>query len=417
MDDHQEPTHAPPLESPWQPPQYTVSPSRPPTLLATARLDPDPDFPHNFPRVARWCADGSSVLVHCENRSFQLFGTTSASSSTLQHTRTFALPAPVLDFAWYPAASVHNPAAYCFVASLRASYKIVDHRERHVAPHSLAFNLTADRLYCGFEDAIEIFDVHRPGEGERMRTTPARRSRDGLKGIISALAFSPSYESDFYAAGSLAPASATSDNIALFSEGSRDVVGFVGGAGLKFNPTKPHILYAAFRRHEAVYAWDLRGDASVPVAAFAKGPARDTPLTNQKTQFDIDASGRWLGVGDQGGEVEVFDLWGADGVGGEVRPVVSFRGHGDTIGSVGFHPLHAVLLSVSGSRHFDVDEDEDDEGDSSSSSSSSSGEEEGDGGDGDGGGRGKGVKRRKYRPQPFVKDASMKLWSFDGAGG
>ena len=41
------------------------------------------------------------------------------------------------------------------------------------------------RLYCGFEDAIEVFDVHRPGEGTRVHTTPSKKSRDGLKGFSS----------------------------------------------------------------------------------------------------------------------------------------------------------------------------------------------------------------------------------------
>jgi telomerase Cajal body protein 1 len=85
---------------------------------------------------------------------------------------------PVLDFAWYPGASVSDPSTFCFVASvrecpvklldaasgrvctylfcivndselsalkLRASYKIVDHRERQVAPHCLAFNCNASQ--------------------------------------------------------------------------------------------------------------------------------------------------------------------------------------------------------------------------------------------------------------------------------
>ena len=32
------------------------------------------------------------------------------------------------------------------VAQLRASYSIVDHRERQIAPHSLAFDLVAQKL-------------------------------------------------------------------------------------------------------------------------------------------------------------------------------------------------------------------------------------------------------------------------------
>jgi hypothetical protein len=88
------------------------------------------------------------------------------------------------------------------------------------------------RLYCGFEDAVEVFDLHSPGEGTRLATTPSKKSKDGLKGsqrgvicdilpfsfttqtgIISALTFSPSH--DIYAAGNLA---SSTSNIALFSE-------------------------------------------------------------------------------------------------------------------------------------------------------------------------------------------------------
>lgn len=38
---------------------------------------------------------------------------------------------------------IYSPNLWCL--KLRASYRIVDHRERHVAPHSIAFNTTADR--------------------------------------------------------------------------------------------------------------------------------------------------------------------------------------------------------------------------------------------------------------------------------
>ncbi|KAG1837083.1 hypothetical protein F4604DRAFT_1910022, partial [Suillus subluteus] len=104
------------------------------------------------------------------------------------HKRTFSQSSVVVNFAWYPGASSSNAPAYCFVASvrdcpvklldasdgrLRASYPIIDHRERFITPHSLAFNLTANKLYCGFEDAIEIFDIQQPGEGDRLPTTPS----------------------------------------------------------------------------------------------------------------------------------------------------------------------------------------------------------------------------------------------------
>jgi len=65
--------------------------SRPPVLIHSTEPPPDSDFPQNYPRIAKWYgltstthiantlnidsltrnADGSAVLVQCENRTFQ----------------------------------------------------------------------------------------------------------------------------------------------------------------------------------------------------------------------------------------------------------------------------------------------------------------------------------------------------------
>lgn len=123
---------------------------------------------------------------------------------------------------------------------VRATYAIEDHRERFIAPNSLAFSLDGqtyvslveytasmlmrrrrDRLYCGCEDMIELIDVGTPGRhaGTRISTTPSRSSKEGQKGrsysrrtvepalmwseligIISALAVDPT-GSGIFAAG------------------------------------------------------------------------------------------------------------------------------------------------------------------------------------------------------------------------
>lgn len=306
--------------------------------------------------------------------------------------RIFTQAAPVLDAIWYPTASSQDPASYCFVASvrecpvklidasdgrLRASYSIVDHRERQVSPHSLVFDVMAQTLYCGFEDAIEIFDVNRPGqEGRRLRTTPSKKSRDGLKGIISSLAFCPSYDHSILAAGSFTP---SESNIMLLSE-ETPILSVGGGprAGvsqLSFSPTQTHILLASYRQNESIYAWDIRGSAEKPVAVYSYGSsmagcARRRRLTNQRTRFSIDWSGRWLATGDQRGDIHVFDI-GSHSVSKEedssfvdtkeTSPCRTFSAHKDAIGSVSFNNYHPVLLSAAGSRHFadDVDTDSD----------------------------------------------------------
>jgi hypothetical protein len=147
-----------------------------------------------------------------------------------------------------------------------------------------------------------------------------------IQGIISALAFSPSYSPDecFYAAGSFTP---TDSNIAMFSDAKEGPIMYVGGgprAGvtqvrchpgsfmdiidtqiqLQFNPVKPHLLYAAYRGCGTglVYSWDIRSDVDTPLEIFQVSrvaKAESDVRTNQKMRFDIDIGGRYLSIGDQ----------------------------------------------------------------------------------------------------------------------
>ncbi|KAF8271027.1 WD40 repeat-like protein [Lactarius quietus] len=431
----------------WQPPVFRLSGQ--PTLLHKACLHPDPHFTENFARSAKWCPDGSLALAHCENRTLQYLNIAHESFNlTLPQAvtappfdspkiRVFPQAAPILDFIWYPRATPRDASSFCFVASvrespvrlldasdgrLRASYKIVDHRERQIAPSSLAFNVAADKLYCGFEDTIEVFDLNCPGSGTRLATTPSKKSRDGLKGIISALAFCPVYDPScrLFAAGSLSPSSGNSSNIALFDEdtGARPV-GWVGNikasvTQLAFNPVKPHILYASFRRRDEIYAWDLRGDTVTPLQTFRSGGDQGEIFeTNQKMKFDIDLGGMLLSVGGQNGKINVFELVGdltesAEGstpthrAGAEVAlPALEYHAHDDAVGSVAFHPLHPLLLAVSGSRHFDPVDVQEESGSSLSTT------------DDEGVPRGDGqvyVRRHRHRPQPSFRDNSISLW-------
>ena len=74
-----------------------------------------------------------------------------------------------------------------------------------------------------------------------------------------------------------------------------------------FNPARPYLLYASFRRHDYIYTWDLRGDVSSPLQRFLRN-AKDDSVgrveaveTNQRLRFDVDIGGNWLGIGDQVG--------------------------------------------------------------------------------------------------------------------
>jgi hypothetical protein len=182
----------------WSPPLYAVA--EPPRLLATRTLVGDGSFPHNFARSARWCVsrldfvltgselpvsgdcrcpDGSVALAHCEDRSFQfvdlcvclasrsslvlIWRTGPRNSSRQARTppvrrylhgahkevscmraaqlvrplRTLRQAGAILDFAWYPAASAYNPAAFCFAASVRdCPVKLLDGSDGRVSAHA-----------------------------------------------------------------------------------------------------------------------------------------------------------------------------------------------------------------------------------------------------------------------------------------
>ncbi|EIW76971.1 WD40 repeat-like protein [Coniophora puteana RWD-64-598 SS2] len=417
----------------------------------------------NFIRTAKWCADGSSFLAQCEDHTFQTFSFNShapSNDNSLTHASTFPQPSPIVDFTWFPGASSQYPPLYCFVASvrecpvklldastgrLRASYKIIDHRERFIAPHSMVFNMHANKLYCGFESAYEVFDVHHPGEGDRVKTSPERKSRDGMKGIVSALAFAPTYDG-LFAAGTLSPSTPFTPNIAIYSEETLEPVMYLGadeGGGvtqLVFNPLKPHLLYATMRGQRAVHMWDLRmtgiagGGAPLrvyehrPHAGQDQGSDDETmrASTNQKIRFDVDPGGRWLAYGAEDGSMSLFDLHEGDATAareGEegndqepqvVHPALSFGAHQDVACSTSFHPSHPFLLSASGSRHWGISQGQD----ADTLSSSSDDDEEDDSelrGTPDVSKQGSRQQPKLYAGKPVPRDSSVKMWYLGGA--
>lgn len=147
----------------------------------------------------------------------------------------------IYDYDWYPAMDSSEPLTCCFVSAardhplhlwdaytggLRGSYLPYNHLDEIVCAYSSAFDLSGGKIFCGFDRAIRIFDVSRPGRQCEVRlTSPTRKSRAGQvsqarsqtrvaavlthlslphcsqRGIISSFAFAPDY-SGLFAAGS-----------------------------------------------------------------------------------------------------------------------------------------------------------------------------------------------------------------------
>ncbi|KAF9510475.1 hypothetical protein BS47DRAFT_1319637 [Hydnum rufescens UP504] len=352
----------------WSPPNYCSSVA--PKLQFTAPFERESRLSMNFYRLAKWAPDGACALTVSEYRTFRIHSLLREGNNySLSPQIPLAQASSILDALWFPTASMKDPASFCFMASvrespvklldasngrLRASYRIIDHRERVIAPHSMAFDLTATQLYCGCEDFIEVFDVHRPGDGKRLPTSPSKKSKEGLKGIISSLAINPDY-SGTYAAGTF---SSSPHAIGLFDP---DVgpnptlfLGHVRRGGvtqIMFHPTRQYVIYAASRRSGYIQIWDLRNPHEL-TGEFLRGAENNG--TNQRLRFDIDIGGKWLATGEEKGTVSLFDVSSAT----EEQyppPKLQYQAHDDSIGSVAFHPIDSIALTVSGSRRFERD--------------------------------------------------------------
>ncbi|KAL7418614.1 hypothetical protein Q5752_007072 [Cryptotrichosporon argae] len=403
-----------PSSSPYSPPTFNWAAGRAAAGVSSASLDDE----YNFFRWARWSPDASTVLTTSEDRSFRLYPTPDPDApASFGALAGFAQPDAIHAAAWYPSASAVVLESFCFAAGVvdhpvrlidgglgqvRASYPIVDHRERFIAPHSLAFDPTGTKLYCGFENAIEVFDVSRPGydQGERIRTTYTRREKGGQKGIISALAFATDYSGAF-AAGSFAGSVSVYDadgSAALHLDG-------VPGGGVTqvaYHPLSPHTLYVASRRSSHLQVYDLR-HPHAPMDAFPRAAQ-----TNQRLAFDLDPWGRWLVAGDTDGRVSVWDTSRAAADGPLAEIVVG----DDAVAAVQVHPLKPLLLVATGSRRGLYADGADDGSGASSSNGDDDSDSEGEGDsddDEDGGG-----ERAALRASGQAKRASggLAVWSF-----
>jgi len=327
-------------------------------------------LPNNLLRVAKWSADGSTVLTEAEDRTVRLFMgpsigpiTDSQVSDQNEHgasswksARSFRMADALLSTCWFPYSSCNDPSRYCFVAAvkdhpiqlldasdgrIRASYPIVDHRERMVAPHSMIFSDDGTTLFAGYDSAIEIFDVSRPGDaGERYRTIASRKSKDGQKGIISSLNLDPSRQG-LLAAGSY------SGQIALHDTKSSEIAPALvfnttettGVTQLKFHPHNDQVMFSVSRKSHQILCWDLRYGATTFHSFYRPG------RTNQKISFDIDWAGVNLISGATDGKIRFYSLADLS------QPAQEFQIHSDTIGSASFNPTASTtIVTCAGSR-------------------------------------------------------------------
>ncbi|KAL1923912.1 uncharacterized protein VTP21DRAFT_6947 [Calcarisporiella thermophila] len=324
-----------------------------------------------FFKGLKWAPDGSCVLTSGNDNVLRTF---ECPASVYDHNEEFPLEPTlsvraaesIYDFTWYPMMSAYDPATCCFLAasrdhplhlwditgSVRCSYSVFDHCDQIVGPNSVAFNPDGTKIYCGYNNMIQIFDTLRPGRASgKWPTTPTRRSREGQKGVISCLNFN--FDGSLLAAGSYGCTIGLYDpnlSIPLVAL----LRGAVGGlTQVQFSPCGNY-LFSASRKDSDVLCWDMRNTSEVV------GWMQRKLETNQRMAFDIESSGRWLITGDQDGHLLVYSLEELLRT-QNPAPSARMKAHEDAIGAVGFHPAGSLLATCSGQRLFEGEEEEEEE--------------------------------------------------------
>lgn len=290
-----------------------------------------------------------------------------------------------------------------YTGAIRATYRPYNAMDEMESPTVVMFSNDGQRLVCGgfrSDRVLHVFDLAVPGrDSTTLRLGKTRRSTDGQKGLVSALACAP--DARYFGVGTFAPGSIYiyDDRAAHFSnqtvlnglcvvghgrgharkkrrlaqdhddnamEGDQFIrhakakwfQGRVQGGvtQLKFAPDKEYSLYSASRRSDSILTWDLRmlsdNQDATPVRGIGSFPAALN--TNQRLEFDLSDDGSMLFVGGVDQCVRIYDTQSG-------KLVDKIDQLDDTTNGVSFTRLsnHTSYLAVAtGSRRFPQDNDD-----------------------------------------------------------
>ncbi|KAJ5916783.1 hypothetical protein N7504_000798 [Penicillium tannophilum] len=347
---------------------------------------PESDVNAQSFKSAEWTPDGTTLLT----------------DSADHHIRTFVLPPDLLDSpsvhhlspystlpsveptyasAVYPFFNLQDPSTTLFLSSVRdhpirlasalapvsvASYSLVNPTtEAFITPHSIIYpsSLGGTHFLTGSDSLICLFDVSRPGKDgpvSWLPTIPSKRKQIvgggiGMKGIVSALAVSPTGDG-ILAAGTftrqvgLYNSNGSGELLGTFSIAKTEANRVIGGKGITQLAWSPcgRYLYIAERKSDGVLVYDVR--VTGQMLGYLRGRKA---MTNQRMSIDVVAAGVdgahevWAGGTDgfmRGWKNPMYAAGGQD-------PEWEMKVHDDTVSSAVFHPTGSVVATCCGQRN------------------------------------------------------------------
>ncbi|XP_057764645.1 uncharacterized protein LOC130985597 [Salvia miltiorrhiza] len=354
----------------WPTVQYDVAPYK--TYHFFQQFRTNESNPNNFLKGVKWSPDGSCFLTCNEDNTLRVFSlpyndiggpdapTCTPDSDSYEPNVVVSEGESAYDYCWYPYMSASNPDLCVFATStrdhpihlwdansgqLRCTYRAYDAMDEITAAFSIGFNPGGNKIFAGYNKAIRIFEVHRPGRDFEQHST-VLGNKEGQSGIISSIAFSPT-SSGMLAAGSY------NQTTAMYREDNMELLyvlhGQEGGVTQVQFSKDGNYLYSGGRKDPYILCWDIRKTVDIVYKLY-----RSSESTNQRIQFDIEPLGRYLGTGGQDGLVHIYDLQTGEWVS-------SFQAALDTVNGFGFHPFLPMAATSSGHRRYiDLDDSAED---------------------------------------------------------
>ncbi|KAJ1902924.1 hypothetical protein GGI03_006129 [Coemansia sp. RSA 2337] len=317
----------------------------------------------DFLRSVRWSPDGNALAAVSDSGALEIhdmsgiveayYGGQEVASEIGPPALSVPHASGVLAYSWYPHMQSQAPETCCIVESsrdhpvqlrdtksgrVRASYPAFDDKDGLMSASALDFSGQQQHFLAGYDACLARFDVMRPGLPLVQRgLSPSRRSRDGMKGLVSCVAQRAGVAACATFAGHLGLRSADLEDIASWQV----PVEYRGAGVTDLRWASDVVVWAAQRRAKYLVAWDVR-DLRSPVMAVER-PARG----RQRLAIDCDRTGRHLVAGTEDGSVLFYDTKA------EMCQVSVVAD--DVVAAVAAHPYYPILATASGQRQFNGD--------------------------------------------------------------
>lgn len=369
-----------------------------------------------FPSGCQFSPDGLCILTSESNRLLLYNTTTKTTKGDIWKPAIQCQSGDsVRSYAWYPHMKSNDPASCCFAGvsrdqpvhlydaytgEIRATYRPYNRLDELESPTTLCFSNNGQQIVTGgfrSERMLQIFDLNQPGRdaSANLKLGKTKRSKDGQKGLVSALCSSSAI--NLLAVGTYSPGSiylydarAQSTQVAEVVISGTCVVGhgkshsrkrkhFVhdgdddedavdfSAAKIKWLQNRARggvtqvefsqdgmSLFSSSRRSNAILQWDLRKLTSSTFCPCLTSFETDND-TNQRIGFSLHDD--YLYAAGRDNCIRIYDLKQSD------RVVTKMDSFDDVVNGVSQTCLGAKSLVVCsiGSRQFPTDADFDEE--------------------------------------------------------